>query len=76
MYPMLRSELPWTLRVTMNNVKSEGVQPQRLANSSVFNVESAAFDGLNEMSLLNFDSYVCTILAAEFDSIRIGVKIM
>lgn len=76
MNPMIHSEKPWELKVTFSNVESEGVRPERLASSSIFSIsESAVFNGLNEMSLFNFDSFSCTLINADADSIRIGVTI-
>lgn len=37
--------------------------------------ESAVFSGVHEMSPFNFDSFSCTLLSAEADSIRVGIKI-
>lgn len=75
MSPMLHSERPWSMKVVFGSVINEGVRTDRLSNTSVISLENGIFDGEHEMSPFDFDTYACTLMGSEADSIRIGVTI-
>ena len=79
MNPMVKSENPWNLIITHNNmITSNTVKPSKKAMSSMFDLsnEHATFIGLEKMNPFNFDAFsVCLSNIIEADSIKIGVNI-
>lgn len=76
MYPMVKSESPWSLQLILSNVVASSIKPEKKAVSSIFEIsnERSTFIGFEKMSPFNFDRFaICFANVVEADSIRVGV---
>jgi hypothetical protein len=79
MHPMVKSENPWNLKITMNKIVIvNSVKPSKKATSSMFDIynEHATFVGTEKLNPFDFDTFaVCLSNVVEADSIRVGINI-
>jgi hypothetical protein len=79
LYPYLKSELRWTLRIIFSKAVMDDVGPERKAIASIFEIanETVTFNGIDQMSPFGLNQFKMTFTSTVFaDSIKCGVTIM